>query len=67
MKISPSSSLSSTSDPPLSSRSSDLQDHLTVEPASLSIGTDQGIIGLGQDTYLFNLVGDGMSPPVMEV
>ena len=67
MKISPSSSLSSTSDPPLSSRSSDLQDHLTVEPASLSIGTDQGIIGLGQDTYLFNLVGDGMSPPVMGV
>jgi len=40
---------------------------LTTATSSISIGTNQGIIGLGQDPFLFDLMGDGMAPPVMGV
>ena len=69
MKLSPPSSLSSSSDPPLSSGLSDLQDRLTAATASISIGidNDQGFIGLGQDPSLAISSGDGVTPPVMRV
>ena len=40
---------------------------MTAATSSISIGTDQGIIGLGQDSFLFDLMGDGMTSPVMGV
>ena len=69
MKLSPPSSLSSSSSPPLSGGSSDLQDRLTATTASISIGigNDQEFIGLDQDPYLAVSSVDGMDPPAMRV
>ena len=69
MKLSPPSSLSSPSDPYISSCSSDLQDRLTEATASIFIGidNDQEFIGLGQDPSLAVLSGIGMASPVMRV
>ena len=69
MKLSPPSSLSSPSDPSLSSGSSDLQDRLMAATASISIGigNDQGFISLGQDPYLAVLSAIGMARSVMRV
>ena len=69
MKLSPPSSLSSSSDPPLSSGLSDLQDRLTAATASISIGidNDQGFRGLDQDLSIAGSSGDGVAPPAMRV
>ena len=69
MKLSPPSSISSSSDPPLLSGSSDLQDRLTAVTASISfgLGNDQGFIGLGQDPSLTVSSVDGIGPPAMRV
>ena len=69
MKLSPPSSISSSSDPPLLGGSSDLQDRLTAVTASISfgLGNDQGFIGLGQDPSLTVSSVDGIGPPAMRV
>ena len=65
MNISPPSFISLTSDPPLSSESSDWKDRLTAAASSISFGVDQGITRLGQDPSLSELMGDGMVPPII--
>ena len=69
MKLSPPSSLSSSSDPPLSSGLCDLQDRLPAATASIPIGidNDQGFRGLDQDPSLAVSIGDGVAPPAMRV